>query len=309
MRLGAYVSTAASPDLAGLLARFRELEARGFATAWVGQVFEHDALTLLALAGRETRRIELGSWVVPIQPRHPAVLAQQALTAQLACGGRLLLGIGASHEAVVVRRLGLDYARPLSHMREVLAALRPLLAGEHAKLAGEHLRVSLALALPGVPPPPIFLAALGPRMLELAGARADGVALWLAGPRFVGGFAVPRIAQGAREAGRPIPRIACGLPVAVTANVERARAATEQLLAGSARLPVYQKVLAREGASRPSDVAILGDEEEVLRRLRELAGLGVTDFHAVPVPIPEEPGAVGRTLDRLAGLAAALAAD
>jgi F420-dependent oxidoreductase-like protein len=307
LRLGAYVSTSGPPDLAGCLARFRELEARGFATAWVGQVFDVDALTLLALAGRETRRIELGSWVVPIQPRHPAVLAQQALTVQLACGGRLLLGIGASHEAVVARRLGLDHAKPLSHMREYLAALRPLLAGEHAKLSGEHLRVSLALALPGVAPPPVFLAALGPRMLELAGARADGVAIWLGGPRFVGGFAVPRIARGAREAGRALPRIACGLPVAVTRDLPRARAAAEQMLAVSARLPAYQRVLAREGASRPSEVAILGDEEEVLRRLRDLKGLGVTDFHAVPVPIPEEPGSVVRTLGALAGLAGALA--
>jgi alkanesulfonate monooxygenase SsuD/methylene tetrahydromethanopterin reductase-like flavin-dependent oxidoreductase (luciferase family) len=117
---------------------------------------------------------------------------------------------------------------------------------------------------------------------------------------------MPRIERGAREAGRPLPRVACGLPVAVTRDPERARAAADHMLAVSARLPAYRRALEREGARQPSDVAIVGDEEEVARRLRSLAALGASDFHAVPIPVPEDPDAVGRTLERLGALAAAL---
>ena len=237
VRIGLYVSTVGVGDLGEILARFERAEQHGFHTAWVGQVFEHDALTLHALAGRVTKRIELGSWVVPTPPRHPSVLAQQALTVQAACGGRLLLGIGVSHETIIEGRLGLSLARPLRHMREYLAVLRPLLAGEVALHRGEEFRVSLQLDPLGTAPPPLLLGALGPRMLSLAGARADGAAIWLGGPRYLEEFAIPRLREAAREAARPAPRIACGLPVAVCANTARARASTEAMLARSARLP------------------------------------------------------------------------
>ena len=235
MRIGLYVSTVGAADLDAILARFERTEQRGFHTAWLGQVFEHDALTILALAGRVTKRIELGSWVVPTPPRHPSALAQQALTVQSACGGRLLLGIGVSHPAVVERRLGLSLARPLRHMQEYLAVLQPLLAGERVDHRGEEFRVALQLDSPDVAPPPVLLGALGPRMLALAGACADGAAIWLGGPRYLEELAIPRLRESAQKASRPAPRIACGLPIAVCADAARARASAEAFLAQSSR--------------------------------------------------------------------------
>jgi F420-dependent oxidoreductase-like protein len=305
VRIGIYVSADARAGIEAWLERFARAEAEGFATAWTGQLLGHDALVLLALAGRVTRRIELGSWVVPTPPRHPVVLAQQAATAQAASGGRLALGIGVSHRAVVADRLGLPYERPLAQLREYLAVLRPLLAGDEVDHRGELYRVRLRLDLAPGPPPPVLVGALGPRMLALAGSAADGAAIWLGGPRTLEHFAIPRLREAARAAGRPPPRIACGLPVAVARDVAAARASAEVFLARSARLPAYQRILAREGVASPADVALLGDEDAVARRLERLASLGVTDFAAVTFPVDGDADAPGRTRALLARLAAA----
>ncbi|HEY8152721.1 MAG TPA: TIGR03564 family F420-dependent LLM class oxidoreductase [Myxococcota bacterium] len=303
MRIGLYISAGPATPIDAILARFERAEAEGFATAWAGQVFDHDALTLLALAARATRRIELGSWVVPAPLRHPAVLAQQALTVQAASGGRLALGVGVSHEEVVARRFGERFEHPVRHMREYLDLLTPLLAGARVQHAGERYRVSLQLGSLGTDPPPVLLAALGPAMLRLAGAAADGAAIWLGSRRYLETFAVPHLREAARAAGRPAPRIACGFPIAVTRDLAPARAGAEALLARSSKLPAYRRVLERGGLARPSDAAIVGDEDAVARELEALAGIGVTDLNAVPFAVEGDPEAPARTQALLAGVA------
>jgi 5,10-methylenetetrahydromethanopterin reductase len=306
VRIGLYISAGANTPIDAILMRFERAEADGFATAWAGQVFDHDALMLLALAARATRRIELGSWVVPAPLRHPAVLAQQALTVQAASGGRLALGVGVSHEEVVTRGFGEPFARPARHMREYLELLLPLLAGKRIEHAGERYRVSLQLGRLGADPPPVLLAALGPAMLRLAGVAADGAAIWLGSRLYLESFAIPRLQKAAREAGRPAPRIACGLPVVVTRDLAAAREGAEALLARSAKLPAYRRVLERGGLARPADAAIAGDEDMVARELAGLAGIGVTDFTAVLFAVPGDPDAGLRTQALLAGLARAV---
>jgi F420-dependent oxidoreductase-like protein len=302
VRIGLYISTDGATPMDRLLARFERAEAQGFATAWVGQVLEHDALTLLALAARATQRIELGSWVVPAPLRHPGVLAQQAASVQAASAGRLVLGVGVGHEEVVTRRFGVPWPRPAAFLREYLDVLLPLLDGRPAEHAGRHFRVSLRLELPGVPRPPVLLAALGPALLALAGSAADGAAIWLGSPRFLHELAIPRVTSAARAAGRAAPRIACGFPIAVTRDVAAARASAGRLLARSAKLPAYRRVLARGGLEQPADAAIVGDEDAVARQLARLAELGVTDLAAMPFAVDGDPEAAERTSALLAGL-------
>ena len=302
MRIGVYVSASPDASLDAVVSRFVQAERHGLATAWAGQMFDWDALTLLALAGRATRRIELGSWVVPTYPRHPSALSQQALTVQAATKERLVLGIGVSHAAVVEKRLGFDYSRPLRHMREYLSVLLPLLRGEAVKHAGDEFRVSLQVSRLGTTPPPVLVAALGPKMLDLAGRHADGAAIWLGGPRTVGDFAVPRIRRAAAEAGRPEPRIVSGVPIAVT-RAAHARESAEKFLAQSSKLPAYRRVLEREGVGSPADVAVVGEPEVIDRHLRRLADMGVTDVNAVPCRVDGDPQAVPRTLEVLGELA------
>jgi F420-dependent oxidoreductase-like protein len=217
-----------------------------------------------------------------------------------------VLGVGVSHAAVVEKRLGLDYSKPLRHMKEYLEVLRPLLAGEEVNHEGEEFRVRLQAGTLAATPPPVLVAALGPKMLDLAGRHADGVAIWLGGPRYLGSFAIPRLQRAARSAGRPMPRIVSGVPIAVT-RAGHARESAERFLAPSARLPAYRRVLEREGASNPSQIAVVGDETEVEKALRGLADLGVTDVNAVPFRVAGDPQALPRTIALLGELASRVA--
>jgi 5,10-methylenetetrahydromethanopterin reductase len=302
MRIGLYISASADTPIDTVLDHFARAEKRGLHTAWAGQMFDFDALTLLALASTRTRRIELGSWVVPTYPRHPSALAHQALTVQAASGGRLVLGLGVSHAAVVEKRLGLDYSKPLRHMQEYLEVLRPLLAGQEVSHVGDEFRVKLQAGTVATTPPPVLVAALGPKMIDLAGRHADGVAIWLGGPRYLGEFAIPRLLRAARDADRPSPRIVSGIPIAVT-RAGHARESAERFLAPSAKLPAYRRVLDREGASNPSEIAVVGDESQVEKALRAVADLGVTDLNAVPFRVAGDPQALPRTIALLGALA------
>lgn len=299
------MGTADGAPLERVLGRFARAEEAGFHTAWAGHLFGFDPLVLLALAGRRTRRIELGSWVVRAHPLHPVALAQQALAVQSACDNRLALGIGAGHPGTVEQRLGLDYGGPARQLREVIAALRPLLAGEATSHSGPRLRAHAKLAVRDARPPPILLAALGPAMLRLAGGAADGVAIWLGGPRYLESFALPRLREAARRAGRGTPRVACAVPVALCRDVARGRAAAEAFLAPSARLAAYARVLEREGATSPADVAITGDERALRRGLARLTDLGVDDLNAVCFPLAGDPEAARRTEALLAEISRA----
>jgi alkanesulfonate monooxygenase SsuD/methylene tetrahydromethanopterin reductase-like flavin-dependent oxidoreductase (luciferase family) len=136
-------------------------------------------------------------------------------------------------------------------------------------------------------------------MLELAARRADGVAIWLGGPRYLETIALPRLRLRA-GASRRSPRIVCGLPIVVTHDPPQARAAAESFLAQSSKLPAYRRVLERSGAESPADVALIGDAPEVARGLARLRDLGIDDFNAVIVPVREDPGARERTLEFLA---------
>ena len=219
---------------------------------------------------------------------------------QAATGGRLALGLGASHASILERRLGLDARRPYSDLVESLDVLQPLLREGRVGHEGARYRVRVELDRLGTTPPPVLVGALGPRMLELAAQRCDGAALWLAGPRALEQYAIPRLRQAAKSAGREEPRIAVGLPIAVTHSPAAGREGAEALVARSARLPAYRRILEREGAGRPGEVAIIGDEALVTRRLDTLADLGVSDFNAVTFEVESDPAAIERTAALLA---------
>jgi F420-dependent oxidoreductase-like protein len=302
VRIGIYLSSRPAGPLEAMLARARELEELGIDQIWISQLYDYEALVLAALLGRETERVELGTWVVPTYPRHPTVLAQQALTAQAASGNRLLLGIGLSHQVVIEKRLGLDFSKPVRHMREYLEVLLPLLRGEPVDHRGEEFRVRLTVAVPEAKAPPVLVGALGPQMLRLSARLADGVAIWIGGAEYLERFALEQLRAASRAAGRPFPRLAVGLPIAVCSDAAAGRAAAAQMIEQSAALPSYRDALTRGGVG-PGDVALVGNEDQVRAQLARLAALGVSDFNAVCIPVPEEPGAIARTHALLARIA------
>jgi 5,10-methylenetetrahydromethanopterin reductase len=254
---------------------------QGFAGYWLPQIFGLDALTMLAVVGREVPLIELGTSVVPTYPRHPMMLAAQALTTQATCGGRLVLGIGLSHQIVIENMFGYSFEKPVRHMREYLEILLPLVREGSVSFAGETLTFHGSVEIPGAAPFPVLIAALGPKMLELAGARADGTITWMTGAATLESHTVPTITAAAEQAGRPAPRVGVGLPVCVTDDVDAARQRAAKVFEIYGSLPSYRAMLDREGAEGPADVAVVGDEDEVAKGLRRLEAAGATDLAAV----------------------------
>jgi len=298
MRIGAMIGVGrARSGLDALVEDARALEARGFATAWIPHVFGLDAIGASTVIGRETRRIEIGTAVVPTHPRHPTALAQQALTAGVASWGRFTLGIGLSHPVVIEGLLGLSYARRAKHMREYMQVLAPLLEGAPARFEGEEYRVDLSLAVPDARPVPVLIAALGDRMLEIAGQSAAGTILWMTGPRTIESHIAPKLRAAARRAGRPEPRIVVGLQIVLTGEPERALERLSKKMAVYSQMPSYRAMLDKEGAAHPVDLALVGDQKTLDAGLDRLRDLGVDDFEAVIVPVDED--AESRTLDYL----------
>lgn len=256
-------------------------ESEGFRRIWSTQMpSDPDALTVLAVAGRQVPRIEFATGVLPIQPQHPMNLAQRALTTNAITGGRLTLGIGLTHQVVTEGMWGIPYNRPVRRMAEFLDGLLPLLSGEAADAAGELTTTRGAMSLSEVPAPPVYLAALGPQMLKLAGARTNGTVTWMTGPKTLRDHIVPSLRAAAESAGRAAGdvRTVAFLPVAVTDDVDTSKESAARQFRMYNSLPSYRAMLDREGYDTPVDAAIVGDEATVTARLRELADAGVDEY-------------------------------
>ena len=276
------------PTVEALENSLREAAEQGFPSFWMPQIFGMDALTAIAVAAKDVPNIKVGTSVIPTYPRHPMVLAQQALTTQSVIGGRLQLGIGLSHQPVVEGMWGISFDKPVRHMSDYLSILTPLLNDRRVSFSGEALTGRGEITPPPADAPPVLVAALGPQMLRLAGRVADGTITWMTGPETIRTLTAPTINTAAQEAGRPAPEVMMGLPVCVTDDVDAARERADRDYAIYGQLPSYRAMLDREGAATPADVAIIGDAGEVAGRIAALADCGVTTFAASAFGSPDE---------------------
>lgn len=298
MRIGLMVGSdkerSRADRLAGLIDDGVAAEADGFTAFWMPQVPGYlDAMTAVALIGQATDRIEIGTAVVPIQTRHPMIMAQQALTTQVACGGRFTLGIGPSHHWIVNSQLGLPYDRPARLMRDYLAVLDASFAGPGAvDVDNENYCVHSPVDVTDGLEMPVLLSALGPTMLQLAGERASGTILWMADERAIGDHVVPRITAAAGAAGRPAPRIVAGVPVALCSHreIDDARGYASEVLGHADFSPNYVRLLQHGDAQDVGDTMAAGDEAAVLDRLRRYRDAGVTDLAVRIVPLGKDIG-------------------
>jgi len=272
-----------------LQADARWAEEAGLSTIWIPQIpDEFDALTAAVLVGTETSRIEIGTAVVPVQPRHPIALAQQILSVQAICEGRLSVGLGVSHHWVIDEMLGLPYERPVPTMRAYLDVLDQALSGPGTvDVENEFFRVHNPLDITDVAPTPILLAALGPLMLKLCGERTDGTILWMADERAISTHVVPSLTAAAASAGRPAPRVVAGIPVCLCsdAEIDVAVARTNRILAEAEVSPNYQTLLDHGDAQTVGDILAAGSEATIRRRIQGFADAGVTDISVRVVPI------------------------
>ena len=294
-----------------LLADGQWAEEAGLSSAWIPQIpDDFDALTAAGMVGSLTARIEVGTAVVPVQPRHPIALAQQALSVQAVCAGRLSLGLGVSHHWIIDEMLGLPYDRPAALMRSYLDVLDPALRGPGpVDVENDLFRVHNPLDITDLTPTPVLIAALGPVMLRLAGERTDGTLLWMADERAIGAHVTPIITRAAQAAGRPAPRIVAGIPVCLCLDdeIDAAVTRTNRILAEADVSPNYQRLLERGDARAVGDILAAGSESTIEKRLGAFADAGVTDVSARIVPIGDNReeliASARRTRDFLASLA------
>ena len=288
----------------------RWAEESGFSSIWVPQIpDEFDALTAVTLMSGVTERIEIGTAVVPVQSRHPIALVQQALSTQMACGGRLTLGLGVSHHWIIEEMLGLPYEKPLATMRSYLDVLDQALAGPgQVDVDDERFHIHNPLDITDAAATPVLIAALGPLMLKLAGERTDGTILWLADERAIGEHIAPKLNAAAEAAGRPTPRVVAGIPVCLCGDdeIDVAVARANRVLSEAEVSPNYQKLLDLGDAQNVGDILAAGSEATVEKRLRAFADAGVTDISMRVVPIGENRdellASMRRTREFLAGL-------
>ena len=296
-----------------LRADARWAEEVGLSTVWIPQIpDEFDVLTAATVVGAATGRIEVGTAVVPVQPRHPIALAQQILSVQAVCNGRLAVGLGVSHHWVIDEMLGLAYERPVATMRAYLDVLDCALAGPGpVDVENTLFRVHNPLDITDLAPTPVLLAALGPRMLALCGERADGTILWMADERAIATHVVPALTRAAEAAGRPAPRVVAGIPVCLCGDseIEAAVARTNRILAEAEVSPNYQKLLEHGDARNVGDILAAGSESTIVARLAAFADAGVTDISVRVVPIGENREELIASSKRTRGFLSSLASS
>jgi F420-dependent oxidoreductase-like protein len=285
-------------------------EAEGFTSLWYASAIGGDPLVAIALAGRATTTIELGTSVLQTYTAHPVLQAARAKSVALALGRPgFTLGIGPSHAPVIEDAFGLSYEHPGRHTEEYVRVLAPLLRGEDVAFDGEDFRVRASGRPLGAPadapaaPVGLLIAALAPRLLRVAGEHADGTILWMGTAKAIESHVAPRLRAAAEVAGRPAPRIVAGLPVAVTDEVDRARRTAARQFAMYGTLPNYRRLLDAGGAEGPGDAAIVGDEASVTGQIEELFAAGATDVWAATFPVGDDKSASrARTRALLASL-------
>lgn len=270
-----------------IVAQAVQAESDGFSALWYASGVAGDPLVAMALAGRATASIELGTAVLQTYPCHPLLQANRVAAAANAMGRPgLTLGLGPSHAPVVRDVLGLSYAHVAQNTEEYLQLTTALLRGEDVDFTGAHwsLHGQGRMAQPDYRVP-VLLAALGPQMVRIAGRCADGVVLWMAAARAIEERIAPALTDAAAGSGRPAPRIVAGLPVAVHADADEAREAVAETSSDYANMTNYQRIIEAGGGSSAADLAIVGDEETVRAGLQHLLDAGATDIWAQPVAV------------------------
>jgi F420-dependent oxidoreductase-like protein len=244
---GTFISVGKSFEQA--IERVRRAEGLGYDSTYVTHIAARDSLTVLMAYAAATNRIRLGSGVLPIYSRTPVVTAQQAATIDEYSGGRMVLGIGVSHKVTVENWYQAKLERPLQAMREYVGILRACFAGEDPP-RGEIFATSFRFM--GYEPRadlPIYVAALSPKMLRVAGEIADGAMLWLCNPDYIRDVVVPEVRAGRERAGKPPEGfdIVAAIPAAVTDDRDDAYQVMRSDLITYWSLPFYRAMIERSG--------------------------------------------------------------
>lgn len=267
------------------ISQARTAYAAGVRQIWLAQQFDVDAITLAALIGAAVPGLGVGTSVVPVNPRHPLLVASAAQTAQAAAHGNFTLGLGLGSHAPEHQAFGTVWSDPVGRLREHLQVLRAIFDERAVDFHGTAFTANpeWPVHVPGGTPVPVYVAAMGPKALRVTGELADGTLPYLAGPRTVGEFIVPTITAAATAVGRPQPRVVAMVPALVSDDADAARSAAAQQLAFYETIPSYQKVIAREQVSSVAELAAVGSAAQVREQLQRYLDAGATDVAISPI--------------------------
>ncbi|MBU8823541.1 LLM class F420-dependent oxidoreductase [Mycolicibacterium goodii] len=290
------VNPSADNAIDGLIADARRMHELGVRQIWLAQQVDIDAIAVAGLIGAAVPGLGVGTAVVPINPRHPLLISAAAQTAQAAAHGNFSLGLGLGARVIEHHAFGIDRTNTVHRLREYLQVLRGAFEKGDATFHGDEYSIDVQwpVRVAGGTPIPIYVAAMGPKALQVTGELADGTLPYLAGPRTIGEFIVPTINDAAESAGRPQPRVIAMVPVLVSDDVEAARKTAAEQLAFYATIPSYRKVIAREGVSDLADLAAVGSEDQVRTKLQTYLDAGAADVVLSPLQ-PERADDLERT--------------
>src|SRR4051812_25043442 len=291
----------------GIVEQAKQAEADGFNALWYASLVAGDPMAPIAVAGRETSRIELGTAILQTYPCHPLLQANRVASVVDAMRRPgFTLGIGPSHEPLIRGVFGLSYDHPGRNTEEYVRILAALLRGEPVDVDGEDWTAHTGgRAVAPSQAVPVLVSALGPRLLRVAGELADGTVLWMAPAKAIETHVAPKVVAAAAAAGRPSPRIVAGLPGAVHDDEAEARSAAVTYSTTYAGMANYQRILEIGEKAAPADAAIVGDEKAVTAQLQALLDAGATDIWAAVFPVGEDKRASRqRTTDLLKTLVA-----
>lgn len=253
---------------------------------WLAQQYEFDAIALAAVVGTAVPGLGVGTSVVPVNPRHPLIVASLAQTAQAATHGNFTLGLGLGAHVLEQEAFGIEPANTITRLREHLTVLRGVFDDGAVNFTGTEITArppEWGVRLPGGTPVPVVVAAMGPKALQVTGELADGTIPYLAGPRAIEQYILPTVAKAAADAGRPAPRVVAMVPALVTDDADAGRAAAAEELGFYDTIPSYQKIIAREGVAGAAELAVVGTHDEVVRGLSAYRDAGATEIVISPL--------------------------
>jgi F420-dependent oxidoreductase-like protein len=285
-----------------VISQARRAHDAGVRQVWLPQQGDHEAIALAGLVGAAVPGLGVGTSVVPINPRHPLIVASLAQTAQAASHGNFSLGLGLGGHEPERQAFGTSWPNTIGRLRDHLTVLRSIFDTGTVDFSGDELSAhpGWPVRVAGGTPVPVYVAAMGPKALQVTGELADGTLPYLAGPRTIAEFIEPTIAKAAADAGRPKPRIIAEVPVLVSGDVDAARKWAAEPLSFYETIPSYQRVIAREGVASAVEVAAIGSAQSVARQVQRYRDAGATDIVLIPLDrdpaVAEEIWAVAATL-------------
>ena len=272
------------------IARAQAAQRLGFESVWTTQLPDaRDAALVLAAYANATKRVGLGTGVLPIYTRHPTAMVQMAATLDELSGGRFILGIGISHKVTVEAMWGLRLESPVEAMREYLDIVLTSLRDGACAIEGKHFSARWAYSGPRRAELPVMISALNPHMLELAGERADGVVLWMCSPAYVRDHVIPALTAGRQKAGKALEgfEVVAAVPVCLTSDRAAAQAVFRKTVERYSNLPYYRKMMDASGFRAElaagdisegmlDELAGIGDEQQVRDAIQRYRDAGVT---------------------------------